>query len=703
MFLTCPSKHFKPMSGVPSSDGLRNTRMLAIAPAATTTSPFFCGSDTASYGVTVDGDQPLAAEGRPLLQFSWTGDNFTLNWMESRFQSDFAGFYRFGDVHGGYSSPYHIGMTSTDVSSAWSLTAPDRITAVSACCRDGSKPDPDHLSPGALADGPVQRLRLRRADGSVLLIGSPQGPELCDVPQEWVAVPAGQLLAGFVSKSNSPASGSNWIHRIAYVFAGLRPSGPAAAPTRVSATYCGYPIGTPYSYIPGLTPGPSGALPSGGLATRTVSSFSDVPLAASGLPLAAMRATHDLRGLADVQSVYGANGAKDPAYGGNGTVSHPHYSGSVYGISEPPHLWLAWSLRSADRIVQVRACCDYRLPTNPSFAATFGLAGGGPVHRGVFNIQLLSARGVVEVLGDRQVYNPSCEEWVAVPEGHLFAGVVWSAEDDYGVSSYYTRRVAFVFAEPLPGYWQVPDTPPPPPSPPVPQPPTFKPPSTCPPGGCKEPVPLVGIVSAAAVGGAIALAAAVFVALCIVRCRRAAAGLVTAHGLPPLPPPPPHREAGGLGGFTGLGAPPPHSAIAQPPPAAAGGPWLSAARTAGAAAKGGSSGGGGPQASRDYPIAVVIPSGLVGDQAGEGDAAKPLRHSKSGGGAATASPPLQPPPGGPATVTANGLLISPTSNDGPSRYGSLPPLPGAASMSPAAPALRPAAALAGAEWGVGRA
>ncbi|KXZ48775.1 hypothetical protein GPECTOR_25g359 [Gonium pectorale] len=93
--------------------------------------------------------------------------------MESRFQSDFAGFYRFGDVHGGYSSPYHIGTTNADMLSAWSLTSPDRITAVSTCCCDAAIIDAyaalPSLEPPALGE-----LRIHSGQLGLLLEDDPQ-------------------------------------------------------------------------------------------------------------------------------------------------------------------------------------------------------------------------------------------------------------------------------------------------------------------------------------------------------------------------------------------------------------------------------------------------------------------------------------------------------------------------------------------------
>ncbi len=64
----------------------------------------------------------------------------------------------------------------------------------------------------------AQVVRMRTRNGLRLFIGDSR---VCSTPQAWTSVPSGYTLAGLVTQQPESAFGTAWVHRIAFVFAGM--------------------------------------------------------------------------------------------------------------------------------------------------------------------------------------------------------------------------------------------------------------------------------------------------------------------------------------------------------------------------------------------------------------------------------------------------------------------------------------------------
>ncbi|KAG2427100.1 hypothetical protein HXX76_012611 [Chlamydomonas incerta] len=168
---------------------------------ATKTTDYYCGYSTTAAAATyvTASDAPLAALMPPAAVSGRAG--FILEQLYTSYLHGWSSNFT-GPLHGGYAGG--SGATSVDLADR---RGGNKIVAVRTCCAGGS------WGNGA------QTVQFKTARGKVLYAGS---STVCSTPQEWVPVPVGYRFAG-VRTQTKAGSSENYVHRIAFVVASIKP------------------------------------------------------------------------------------------------------------------------------------------------------------------------------------------------------------------------------------------------------------------------------------------------------------------------------------------------------------------------------------------------------------------------------------------------------------------------------------------------
>ncbi|KAG2433624.1 hypothetical protein HYH02_012553 [Chlamydomonas schloesseri] len=115
-----------------------------------------------------------------------------------------------------YTGPVHGGYAGVSGTRAVDLAAPGlQVTAVRTCCAGGSWGNGAQTVQLRVADAAAKG----KGSSKVLYAGS---DSWCSTPQDWVPVPPGYRFAG-VKTQTKAGSADNYVHRIAFVFASIKP------------------------------------------------------------------------------------------------------------------------------------------------------------------------------------------------------------------------------------------------------------------------------------------------------------------------------------------------------------------------------------------------------------------------------------------------------------------------------------------------
>ncbi|PNW84408.1 hypothetical protein CHLRE_03g144344v5 [Chlamydomonas reinhardtii] len=440
---------------------------------AVTTSSFQCGSGVADYYVvTRDSDVPYIEAGGALIGLQGLGQRTYMSRLQPLYRGDLSApahglRYQISPIDFALMNMYSD-FPDVDLLAAWSLSSPQRVVAVSACCSSGKL---------NIYTNMVARLLFRRANGDVFSLGA-AGSNECQRPQGWIDVPQGSLLAGFVTDTFSDYASYGALNptvvidRIAFVFATPLPGQwtqpdppPPSTPsppmklTRQSRFFCGSTFDSPATSPGNLNPGaPNNPyVPALGALVE-----SDDDVAALGYPLTAITFS--------VLQSFGAMNQARSMYGSVPGRWHkaPGFDvGSDYGAD----LTTSWGAMSPERVVAVSACCS-----------ASGMSGQAMTPIKVV-LRTASNRTIAigyDSSGRLTAYPPSgdpCYSFVPqpfepVPPGFLLGGL--ATESVIGGGGPGFDRLAYVFVQAPPprpeDYVPPPPAPPPPPSPPPPSP-----------------------------------------------------------------------------------------------------------------------------------------------------------------------------------------------------------------------------------------
>ncbi|KAG2454715.1 hypothetical protein HYH02_000552 [Chlamydomonas schloesseri] len=422
-----------------------------------TVSGFQCGSGVADYYVRRTSDVPYIEAGEALEGLQGLGQRSYTSRLQPVYRSGRA-------VPPPHGLAYQISSTdfalqqmyapfpALDLANAWNPTSPLRITHVAACCSSG------RLN---IYDNFLQALRFRRANGQALSFGLGGSGE-CQRPQGWIAVPAGALLAGFVSDSFSDFAGTGVLNptvvidRIAFAFATpypgqwtqpnppppLPPPPPPTPPppppppppraTLTSRFFCGSTYASPVASRT-MTSSPAGAPGGGDPYTPAPGGtlVSDEAVAALGYPLTALDFTmFSFAAIYQARSTYGSYGP-GPVH-----VTYGAGGGAAYGID----LTASWGSLSPERVVAVSACCYPDVANNQAMSPS--------------KLLLRTASGRTIGIGYESPFASSSvcggltpQPWEPVPPGYLLGGMV---TEKVGSEGFGFNRVGYVFVEASP-------------------------------------------------------------------------------------------------------------------------------------------------------------------------------------------------------------------------------------------------------------